>query len=309
MADNKPKEIKLRAFNIENPNITQASSGILTLLQKILGKDSSAEERTLQRNEQDADRDLLATYQWQPDNKYLFGMMLGIVPGDNSGEFPKNLLSKNQVTIDDIEIGNGESFVFKDYFYFAINNTNIVTNLSGSFSIERLQTYINWLIEKVRGELIFDFTPVMTVPENIQLKDISSVEFGRVNIPAQTTPDAANIATKMTELTGELMHKVFDNVGGLDDIQGEQLVSAKLVVKFKRKPKDMDKEQYQRLMGALTKQITNDQGITIRTKKGGKFDGSEIKKTKIINVETTSGKRIDEEQLKQEMERFLNELK
>lgn len=145
-------------------------SGILNLLKKRLGTDSAAEDRILPRNGQDMDKDLLATYQWQPDNKFLFGMMLGIVPGENSGEFPKNLLNNNQVTIKDIELGNGEAFVVKDYFYFAVNSTNIVTNLSGTFSIERLQTYINWLLEKVRGGTIFVDIRTLQLQEDAKAK-------------------------------------------------------------------------------------------------------------------------------------------
>lgn len=306
MATQKGKMVKLRAFEICNNSITRPNSGILDLLLKILSKDSSAQQRRLHLNELDDDEDLLSSFEWQSDNRYLFGMMLRIIPSVNSGEISEDLFSRDKITVSDIENGSNNTFHTKDLFYFAINNTHVVTNLSGVFPIDRLQTYINWLIRTVRGEQIFNFVPKMTLPTNVKLSDVKSVEFGGIlSIP--TTSDSENIMTKVKNLSVELFKDLFDSTGDFQDVLNEQIVSAKLVFNVKRKPKEMDSAEFQKVMGALMKPITNDKGVLINTKTG-KIDGSEIKKTKNVKIETTSNKRLVEEQLKQEMETFLNEL-
>ena len=62
-------------------------------------------------------------------------------------------------------------------------------------------------------------------------------------------------------------------------------------------------------MGTLIKPATDDDSVRLILRDGSSFDGKEIAKTRIIDkIETTSTGRLDEGQLKQEMERFLNEL-
>ena len=91
------------------------------------------------------------------------------------------------------------------------------------------------------------------------------------------------------------------------NIQNNQLVSAKLVLKMKSKPKEMAEAEYHRAMGAIAKNLASDSGFAIHTK-SGVYKGNEIKRIKEIDVETTSKNRVSEEHLKQEMELFLHEL-
>jgi hypothetical protein len=60
-------------------------------------------------------------------------------------------------------------------------------------------------------------------------------------------------------------------------------------------------------MGAALRQITDDNGVVIHTK-NGRYTGKDVKVVKDITVERTSNNRIVEEQLKQKMESFLDEL-
>jgi len=71
----------------------------------------------------------------------------------------------------------------------------------------------------------------------------------------------------------------------------------------------MAEEEFHRVMGAIVTNITNDRGIILRTKDGNNYTGAEIKVKKSIKVECIEANRIVEEQLKQEMERFLGEIR
>ena len=95
----------------------------------------------------------------------------------------------------------------------------------------------------------------------------------------------------------------------LDDILNSQVIEAKLLLRVKKRPKEMAQEEYQRVMGAIATNISNDDGIVLKTKDGNKYTGEAIKVKKEVEVERTTGNRIVEEQLKQEMELFLTELR
>lgn len=303
----KKKNVKLRAFRIENKTFTKSSSEILNPLYKVLSGNISAKERSLKLNDQDDDEDLLSNFEWQADRYYLFGLMLRITPGENTGQISEELLSKKKFSIDDIENNVHEEKAYKESYYFAINDSYVVTNLSGTYTIDRLQTYINWLLESERKEALFSFTPVTVVPNGIKVEDIKSIEFGN-NFVARTNSTNEDFSTRMKSLTLSAINTLFGEIEELKNFQNEQLVSAKLLLKIKRKPKEMKEEQYTKIMGAITKPLSDADGITIHTKKNGKFSGGEIQKNKIVPIEMTENNHLVEEQLKQEMEAFLKEL-
>lgn len=206
-------KIKLRAFRIQNANLTQPNSGILQLLQSVLTTNSLAQQRRMLLNEEDVEEDLLSYFVWQQNNSYLFGMMLRIIPAENGGVIDSHLFAQPKITIADINAGNPDQSQYKDHYYFAINNDYVVTNLSGAYSIDRLQTYINWLLNQVRGTRLFEFSPIMKVPEGIKLSEIKGIEFtGGNSIETVTTGVTGNentVTAKLKELTLDLLDKLF----------------------------------------------------------------------------------------------------
>lgn len=311
MATNNAK-IKLRAFRIENPTLTEPHSGIISLLQQVLTNNSTAQQRRMKLNEDDADEDLLSYFAWQQNSTYLFGMMLRIIPAANGGVIDSGLFAQHTITIAEVNAGNPNQSQYKDYYYFAINNNGLVTNLSGSYSVDRLQTYINWLLNSIRGSRLFEFTPITKVPDGIKLSEIKGIEFtggGQAStLNAGIVQTENSTATKMQELTTSLLDRLFSDTAGINEIERDQIIAAKLLLTVKRKPQDMAHEDYQRVMGAVTRQITNDSGIAIIAKNGNKYTGESVKVVRDIIVEKTTGNRLVEEQLKQKMESFLNDL-
>lgn len=71
----------------------------------------------------------------------------------------------------------------------------------------------------------------------------------------------------------------------------------------------MAEDEFHQVMGAIVTNVTNDEGLILRTKDGNKYTGAEIKVKKPVSVERIEANRIVEEQLKQEMERFLGEIR
>lgn len=300
------KKIKLRSFGLSNTNLIQNGTGIIACLNSALPEDSTANSRRMMLNAQDGDEDLLSFYSFLRD-RYLFGMMLRIIPVENGGFISDDLFSNNTISIADLEQGADNGFQYKDHYYFMLSDRFVVTNLSGSYSIDRFQTYINWLTENHRNS-IFDMNPVTKLPDGVRVSDIKSIEFAgvrAVNVEPNSEPA---VVTKMREITSDVLSMLFGDTEELDNIRGEDLVSAKLLLKIRKRPADMAEEDYTRAMSAMTRQITNDSGIAIKTRQGGTYTGEAVKDVKEVDVELTENDRLNEQQLKQLMEQYLQDL-
>lgn len=313
MANIPPKKLTLRAFRIENPNLTEVNSGILGLLQQVLTAESTAAQRRMTLNAEDPDRELLANFIWAQNSVYLFGMMLRVIPADNGGVMDEQLFNQPTITMADVNEGNPEQSQYKDHFYFAINNNFLVTNLAGNINIDRLQTYINWLLESVRGEKLFQFTELTKLPDGVPLSDIKDIQFvggGNVVSATPTESEQTTIAAKLGDIANGIIEQLLGNdTVNLEKIRANQLIEAKLVLKLKGKSKELATEEYKRVMGALATNVTNDSGIVVRTKTGNKFTGAAVKVKKSVSVQCVAPNRIVEEQLKQQMEQFLSEVR
>lgn len=313
MANIPPKKLTLRAFRIENPNLTEVNSGILGLLQQVLTAGSTAAQRRMTLNAEDPDRELLANFIWAQNSVYLFGMMLRVIPADNGGVMDEQLFNQPTITMADVNEGKPEQSQYKDHFYFAINNNFLVTNLAGNINIDRLQTYINWLLESVRGEKLFQFTELTKLPDGVPLSEIKDIQFvggGNIVSASPTETEQTTIAAKLGDITNGIIEQLLGNdTANLEKIRANQLVEAKLVLKIKSKSKEMATEEYKRVMGALATNVTNDSGIVVRTKTGNKFTGAAVKVKKSVSVQCVAPNRIVEEQLKQQMEQFLSEVR
>lgn len=300
------KKIKLRSFGLSNTNLIQNGTGIIACLNSVLPENSTANSRRMMLNAQDGDEDLLSFYSFLRD-RYLFGMMLRIIPVENGGFISDDLFSNNTISIADLEQGTDNGFQYKDHYYFMLSDRFVVTNLSGSYSIDRFQTYINWLTENHRNS-IFDMNPVTKFPDGVRVSDIKSIEFAgvrAVNVEPNSEPA---VVTKMREITSDVLSMLFGDTEELDNIRGEDLVSAKLLLKIRKRPADMAEEDYTRAMSAMTRQITNDSGIAIKTRQGGTYTGEAVKDVKEVDVELTENDRLNEQQLKQLMEQYLQDL-
>lgn len=313
MANIPPKKLTLRAFRIENSNLTEAHSGILGLLQQVLTTESIAVQRRMTLNAEDPDRDLLANFIWAQNSSYMFGMMLRVIPADNGGVMDEQLFNQPTITMAEVNEGNPSQSQYKDHFYFALNNNFLVTNLAGNINIDRLQTYINWLLESVRGEKLFQFTELTKLPDGVPLSDIKDIQFvggGNILSATQTENEQTTIATRLGNITNGILEQLLGNdTANLEKIRANQLIEAKLVLKIKRKNKELATEEYNRIMGALATNVTNDSGIVVQTKTGNKFTGAAVKVKKSITVQCIGPNRIVEEQLKQQMEQFLSEVR
>lgn len=306
------KNITIRAFKIINRSFSDADSGILNVLIRVLSQESTALSRRMVLNQEEPDIDLLANYSWSSNNTFLFGMMMRVISAESGGLISDKLFEQPTITMAQLVQGGSDQSQYKDHYYFALNNEYLVTNMQGNFTINRLQTYLNWLTESERGDRLFEFSEVVQIPNGVELAKIKEIQFvGGCSFSGSLTSNyrSDSLSVKLAHITKDVLRAVLSDTDSIESIDNNQLVDARLLLKVKGKPRGMDQREFQRVMGAIATNITNDSGLLLRTKDGNKFDGKAIKVKKSVSVDCVGANRIVEEQLKQFMQSFLIELR
>ena len=309
--------MKLRAFTIDNPDFNQRSTDILSALRNKLITSENANARKMVLNEQDENReaDLISNYNHDSaDQEPLFCTMLRIAPGNNVQHVSEVLMGKNLFSLDELDEDelNRAAAIYKSHYYFALTDQFLVTNLPGNRTIRQLQTYLNWLL----GTL-YELTPMIDTVQVDSLRDIKNITFQDSAISPWTTKETdtgSSIGEKrinIGHIAADYLRSILasqTDVKYLDEIELEQMISAKLIIQFKRQRKNSP-EEIQKAYGALLKPIADLDDIAI-TDKNGKvlMNGKSIQKTKTVKIDRTTTGKPNEQTISQEMRTFLLEL-
>lgn len=309
--------MKLRAFTIDNPDFNQRSMDILSALRNKLLTSENANARKMVLNEQDENReaDLISNYNHDSaDQEPLFCTMLRIAPGNNVQHVSEVLMGKNLFSLDELDEDelNRAAAIYKSHYYFALTDQFLVTNLPGNRTIRQLQTYLNWLL----GTL-YELTPMIDTVQVGSLRDIKNITFQDSAISPWTTKETdtgSSIGEKrinIGHIAADYLRSILasqTDVKYLDEIELEQMISAKLIIQFKRQRKNSP-EEIQKAYGALLKPIADLDDIAI-TDKNGKvlMNGKSIQKTKTVKIDRTTTGKPNEQTISQEMRTFLLEL-
>lgn len=308
MSKLKTKKVKLRAFSIPNNALDKSKSDILDKLDLRLKVNRSvAKDRSMILNPEDPNKeeDMLSFFKLS--KSFFCGTIIRIFYAEDTNRIPEDFLEHEQIQLSELEqMDTSISRIIKDNYYFFMNSSFLVTNLSGN-TIKRFQTYINWLLTDQRGEDLYEFTPKTRVFEDTRLIDIKNIEVKDSSIYKENSGSGSERDKRLLPVTLDTLKQFFVDVNSYDEIKDQQIVSAKLLIQFK-KPKKMKKEAYEKIMSAYLKPISDTEDVTFITKKGDKLTGNDVLLTKDIVVEMTESKLINEENLFQEMELFLKEL-
>ncbi len=305
MAKNQ-KTQKLRAFRIENNEINKSHSGLFENLSTKL-RGSKAEDRRMLLNEEDVkcEEDLISDFSLGGD--FIKGVVLRVTHSEGVPNIPDDFLQHEKISINELDnISVDSSIIYKGHYYFLVSSEYVITNLQANLPIKRLQVYLNWLLEKDRGNQLYEITPLVIPNKETKLSDINKIiiQDKTVNFTENKKNDNEH---KKFALPLELLSGLINDVTSLKSIIDNNIVSAELSIKF-TKPRKMSNEDYQKVMGAYMKPISETDDVSFATKKNGRIKGSDILKTKIVEIELTETNKISEQQLYQEMEKFLIEL-
>lgn len=249
------------------------------------------------------EKDLICNYSIH-SGKYIWGSSLRITPSDEVLNIPDSLFSQNRIELQELNsLEDQGTIIYKSHFYFLLSNSFLITTLPGNITISRFQTYINWFLENLREQEIFEFTPHVKNSPNYQLRNLNKIS---VSDPILEKEESSSSERKMLSL--DMLKNLFSDVSSYDETVLSDIVSAELLIKFK-KPKQMNKEEYQNALGAYLKPISDTDNLTFYTKDGQSVNGSEILNVRQVKIEKLESNNISENQLMQEMELFLKELK
>ena len=302
-----PKNINLRAFSIANDDIAQSNSGLQKILSDKL-QGSVLQDRRMLLNQDDCEEDLISDF--NNNTNFVYGVILRICPSDTVQNIPNDYLQKEKISITELDsISSEKTNVCKYHYYFALNDKFVVTNLQRNITIDRLQTYINYLLEKERGTRLFEFTPVITEPEETKLSEIKNivVKDTKIHTDIVSQNNENSIGRKSFNIAKYWLSDFINDVDTLKTIEENQIISAELLIKFS-KPRKMSKEDYEKTMGALLKPMSDTDDVTFVTKRGNKIKATDLQKIKSVDIELTDSGKISEIQLQQAMEKFLQEL-
>lgn len=301
----KAKKVTVRSFKITNTQLSENSSGILGMLKSILTPDSTIDARKMKLSEEEPDEDVMAYYKWYKNDTLLFGTMMCIMPATAGGVLTPELLNKNTLTQDDVINGQDNQWQIKDHFFFLTDDQYLIVSLPSSRSIERFQTYLNYLLEDIRTSVI-DVQPILVTASDLGVKKIRSIVIGTQTIDA--SPELNKISTWLKSVPKELVQSILKQQDSLDEIDLDQLISAELVIKIKNKAKKSALKDSEKIVGAFLKPTTTNSGVVINTDKG-QFKGQDVQHKETLEIQVTDSGNIIYENMKLKMEQVLQSIK
>lgn len=298
------KQITFRYFDVSYTGLTSDSSLVHRLISKLTSKAAS---RMMPINKNESDKsDLISDFLSAKNGKIIAGTSLRIV---NSREVPvitEDMLQQEQFKVSTINVnGNDKEKTCLDYFYFCLSDTVLIVTLDSRTSINRFETYVNWLLNtKDTGETI-SFTPKVD-EKQVSAADLKKItinnNYGATAITDQSSDNG--IGSKLVNLQNDVLKKLFSETASLKELMDENICSAELVIKFS-KPKGMSDEDYKRkTIGTILKPLEDPDSVKLQTN-GKKIKGSTVLKIDTIEVEDDNG-AVSEQEVYQQMIKRMN---
>ena len=303
------KSINLRAFEIVNSSVTQAHSDLFQKLKNRLNS-SIVTDRAMLLNMSDKssqEQDLISFYEAQDGlDMPVFCVLLRASIDDNAQHIDKALFKQNTFKIDDIKDNPlGPGVIYKRHFYFTAHKNPIVTTLPGNITIKGLQTYLNWFLND-----LYEINPKINSKKISELSDIENIKVrDPINAQSEGEHEKTHILTRMLRhLSREAVRNFITDTPNISEEQLEQMVSAELLLKFRR-PKKNDPEALKKAYSAILKPVADLDNYQVKRRNSSTIrSGQDIVETTLVSIEKLEKKRINEQQLEQEMRKYIIEL-
>lgn len=304
MKESNSKEFTLRAYKIVHKDISTTHSDIIEKFSEAIALKTNAIDRvmTLNRRDSNSECDILS-FHLPPKAGLIKGLIIRTMQASDSKNVSDDVLSRPGFKLSDLEsIDGATNSIMKESYYFCMNHSYVVTNLS--YPIKRFQTYINWLLEDVRGDKLYEFTPLLAQKE-IKFSDIKFIQVKDNDIYMKSLDEG----TKQIDLGTEnlLVRLGLNDVPAIHELRENNILTAKVIIGFK-KPRKMVEADYENMLSASLKPLEDSDDIEFVHKKGQRFKGSNLLVVKTVVISLTESEMIVEEELLQELECFIKEI-
>ena len=228
--------LTLRFFDVSYPSFTSENS----LIEKLSGKlSSSASSRMMLLNKSDPDKsDLISDFLYTLSGKHIIaGTYLRIA---NSSDVPiiiQGMLAQNQFKVSTInKDASVQEKTCLDYFYFCMSDDKIIVTLDSRKTINRMDTYVNWLLNTTSTGNRLSFTPIVdsTAISAADLKKITINNGSSIFVDSGDNHQEDKENSSVIRLAKNALRKLFDETDTLDELIEENICSAQLVIR-KRK--------------------------------------------------------------------------
>lgn len=297
------KSITLRYFDVSYSGLTSQSS----LVQRILAKlSSSADSRLMPVNKNESDKsDVISDFLNAGNSRIIAGTYIRIINSRDVPIITEEMLRQNQFKVSTInKSAKDKEKTCLDYFYFCLSDNKLIVSLKSNTSIDRFETYINWLLNTAESGEIISFTPAVD-QSTLSASDIKKITIDNNSILAGYEASSDNnVGSKLVNLKKDVLKALFSESESLQELMEENICSAELVIKFS-KPRGMTDEDYSRkTIGTILKPLENPDRVKFQIK-GKKIQGSTVLKNEIIEVDEDNG-AINEQEVYQKMIQRMN---
>lgn len=295
------KTLTLRFFDASYLSLTSENSLVEKLSSKL---SSSASSRMMLLNKSDPDKsDLISDFLYTLSGKRIIaGTYLRIANSSDVPIITQDMLAQNQFKVSTInKDASAQEKTCLDYFYFCMSDDKLIVTLDSRKTINRMETYVNWLLNTTSTGNRVSFTPIVdsTIISAADLKKITINNGSSIFVDSGDNHQEDKENSSVIRLAKDALRKLFDETDTLDELIEENICSAQLVIKF-TKPRNMCVEEYRRkTIGAALKPIEEPESVKIQTN-GKKIKGSEILKTEEIAVDVLEG-LVSEQEVYQKM--------
>lgn len=309
------KNIILYAYRIENEELSSAVCDFTAnLLKKLDGEEEQAGKRILQPSEDSSESDLLSYYVLKRQSRRIFGMMMRIAKVKDISTIPPELLQKVIIKpeeLRELDVSDKEGIICKNRYYFMVDDNHLVITLQKNL-MSQFKTYMNWFLEVYRGEKLYKFTNLIESPADTNLKDIRSVTFAdnATSLLSGKKNMGTEEETKLISVAKDFLEKIVAGDKDLEFLVDKKILSANLVVKFNKiSKKDADDEDVKKALSAVITPLADDDFVSVELKDKRRISAGKMIRKKSVTIDLMDNGAINHEQLSQEMELYLNELK
>lgn len=303
------KTITLYAYNIVSDNLNDNDSDFSSMLvakfRTFESEKSSVADRILETNKKKCTSDVLTNFHVVSDD-CLTGTISRIRPAKGVGLYTKEMLAKLLLQKADVLENAEDKFIVYGEFNFAIKGRCLVSDTPRN-NIKGVQTYLRWLL----GTDGIDIIPMIAKTKSLELRNVSSVCFSDMPERQKTANNDKAQEEKsisLSQIGYDWVRTILCDATDANDILSRDIISATLQVKFNKKPKKLAKEDYERQMGLLIRPFDEESGFSLTLKNGMTLTGNEVITSKEVDVDMVDEVNISEENLKQELLKYLNEL-
>lgn len=213
------------------------------------------------------------------NNPYIGGEMWRIAPSKDMPKIPQSLFERESVTADEVPEDPTVSPTDKsrtDTHYFIVTEDRLIT----TFPISRIQQfakYLNSLLTVYRGDIEYKFEPLIMLPTNVALSDITSIVFSDRPIYENGRLKKGNSKYHLFKVGINNLKALFDDFGSTKDLIDQKILSATMTIKLSR-PSKMTDEIYKQRLSALLKPLSADDvdGVSFKLSNGEKIKAMTI---------------------------------